>query len=167
MDAVKKAAMLATALGWLVNHIPTTGLPVELLAVLTVAKALVPILGYIGGFLSWYWSAVTGYDNGQGVVLSATWLLPIALIPGRWDYTPPTTAPTNPTSPTTPASAPAPAPSTPVPVPAPTPAPADPTPAPTPNPPPSMPSAGTGSPMIFIPPSHTHTHTPTGGVYTA
>lgn len=45
IEAVKRAAILATALGWLVNHIPSAGLPAELQAVLTVAKALVPVLG--------------------------------------------------------------------------------------------------------------------------
>ncbi len=90
MEAVKRIAMISTALGWLVNHIPMTGLPVELLAVLTVAKALVPVIGrsnvsswlwafadtstgYIGGFIAWYWSTVKGFDKGQGFVLSATW----------------------------------------------------------------------------------------------
>ncbi len=45
IEAVKRASIIATALGWLVNHIPTAGLPIELVAVLTVAKALVPIIG--------------------------------------------------------------------------------------------------------------------------
>lgn len=44
---VKKAAMISTALGWLVNHIPTTGLPLELVAVLTVVKAIVPVIGMV------------------------------------------------------------------------------------------------------------------------
>jgi hypothetical protein len=45
IETVKRIAMISTALGWLVNHIPTTGLPLELLAILTVAKALVPVIG--------------------------------------------------------------------------------------------------------------------------
>lgn len=65
--------MITTALTWLLNHIPTTGLPVELTLVLTIAKAIVPILGYVGGFIAWYWSEVKSFDKGQGVVLSATW----------------------------------------------------------------------------------------------
>lgn len=73
IEAVKRAAMIATALGWLVNNIPTAGLPIELQAVMSVAKSLVPILGYIGGFVSWYWSTVASFNKGEGVVLSATW----------------------------------------------------------------------------------------------
>ncbi|PVF98552.1 hypothetical protein CPB86DRAFT_732734 [Serendipita vermifera] len=164
VEAVKRVAIISTALGWLVNHIPTAGLPLELQAVLTVAKAIVPIIGYIGGFISWYWSSVKGFDKGQGVVLSATWLLPIALIPGNWDYTPPTDSTPAEPSPSTPVPNPAPtepSPSTPTP----NPAPADPTtPIPNPNnppsgtdppigtsPPPSLPSGTENNPVIVIP----------------
>jgi hypothetical protein len=45
VEAVKRVAIISTALGWLVNHIPSAGLPLELQAVLTVAKAIVPIIG--------------------------------------------------------------------------------------------------------------------------
>jgi len=45
METVKRIAMISTALGWLVNHIPTAAVPVELLPVLAVAKTLVPIIG--------------------------------------------------------------------------------------------------------------------------
>ena len=31
--------------------------------------------------------------SGQGVTLSATWLLPVALVPGTWFYTEPSSVP--------------------------------------------------------------------------
>ena len=135
-EIAKRANLISTALQWILNHVPS-GLPMELMAVVAVLKAIAPIVGYIGAFVSWSWVAIKSFDKGQGVVLSATWLLPIALIPGSWDFVLPET----PTSPApdpapTPAPAPAPAPQpapTPEPAPVPAPAPA-PTPAPAPAP---------------------------------
>lgn len=85
LEASKRAAMIATALGWLINNIPTALLPPPLKTAVTLLKAVVPILGYIGGFIAWSWQEVKSFDKGNGVVLSATWLLPIALIPGSWE----------------------------------------------------------------------------------
>jgi hypothetical protein len=142
LDIAKKANLISTALQWILNHVPS-GLPLELMAVLTVLKAIAPIVGYIGAFISWSWGAIKGFDKGKGVVLSATWLLPIALLPSAWDFVDPTTpapapAPTpTPPTPTQPAPAqPAPTPPTPVP---PAPAPAEPTPSPAPAPAPEEP----------------------------
>jgi hypothetical protein len=132
MDIAKKANVISTALQWILDHVPS-GLPMELMAVVLVLKAIAPVIGYIGAFVSWSWDTIKGFDKGQGVVLSATWLLPIALLPGSWDFVPPTT-PASPRSAPTPTPEPAPAPA-----PAPTPAPA---PAPTPAPAPEVP-AGT------------------------
>ena len=128
-EIAKRANLISTALQWILNHVPS-GLPMELMAVVAVLKAIAPIVGYIGAFVSWSWVAIKSFDKGQGVVLSATWLLPIALIPGSWDFVLPET----PTSPAPdPAPQPAPAPE-PAPVPAPTPTPAQaPAPAPAPE----------------------------------
>ncbi|KAG9042563.1 hypothetical protein FS837_010687 [Tulasnella sp. UAMH 9824] len=88
LEASKRAAMIATALGWLINNIPVTSLPPPLIPAVVLLKAVVPITGYIGGFIAWSWSQVKSFDKGSGVVLSATWLLPIALIPGSWESHP-------------------------------------------------------------------------------
>ncbi|KAG8968435.1 hypothetical protein FRC03_007377 [Tulasnella sp. 419] len=85
VEAAKRAAMVTTALAWIINNIPLAGLPPQLAAAVALLKGIVPILGYVGGFIAWSWSQVRSFDKGQGVVLSATWLLPIALIPGTWD----------------------------------------------------------------------------------
>ncbi|KAG9016341.1 hypothetical protein FRB90_003215 [Tulasnella sp. 427] len=85
LEASKRAAMIATAIGWLINNIPTAILPPPLKAAVTLLKAVLPLLGYISGFIAWSWSEVKSFDKGSGVVLSATWLLPIALIPGSWE----------------------------------------------------------------------------------
>lgn len=49
-------------------------------------KRMTPFLGYIGAFVAWSWGRVQAKDQGQGVVLTATWLLPIAILPATWDY---------------------------------------------------------------------------------
>ncbi len=150
INIAKKAHIISTALQWILDHVPS-GLPLELMAVVLVLKAIAPIIGYIGAFVSWSWDAVKSFDKGQGVVLSATWLLPIALLPGSWDFVPPPT-------PTIPAPAPAPSPA-PAPVPAPTPAPGAPAgtkPISTPTLPPGVPvNAGNGPDPDPIPPAST------------
>ncbi|KAM5538215.1 hypothetical protein V8D89_008102 [Ganoderma adspersum] len=85
IEAAKLGAMLTTALTWILNNVPDTILPPSLRPALQLVKSLVPYLGYIGGFVAWSWSAIKGFDIGNGVTLTATWLLPIALIPGTWE----------------------------------------------------------------------------------
>lgn len=87
LEAAKRAAMITTALKWLLDHLPISLMPPQLRAPMSFLRRLVPYLGYIGGFIAWSWSAVKVFDKGYGVVLTATWLLPIALIPGTWEAT--------------------------------------------------------------------------------
>ncbi|KAF8602386.1 hypothetical protein BDV93DRAFT_198777 [Ceratobasidium sp. AG-I] len=88
LEAAKRAALVTTALQWMIDHVPTALLPPQIGLVMSLVRGIIPALGYIGGFIAWSWSAIIGFDNGDGVVLSATWLLPIALIPGSWDAEP-------------------------------------------------------------------------------
>ncbi|KAI8995300.1 hypothetical protein BD414DRAFT_236854 [Trametes punicea] len=85
IEAAKLGAMLTAALQWLLNNVPASALPPTLQPALALVRSLVPYLGYIGGFVAWSWSAIRGFDVGNGVTLTATWLLPIALIPGTWE----------------------------------------------------------------------------------
>ena len=102
LEAAKRAAMLTTALQWLLGHVPLTLVPPQFRAGILIARRLVPYLGYIGGFVAWSWGAMKSFDrgtrdcqfseksifillSGQGIVLTATWLLPVALIPGTWE----------------------------------------------------------------------------------
>ncbi|OCH87479.1 hypothetical protein OBBRIDRAFT_736075 [Obba rivulosa] len=85
IEATKRAAIITTALKWLLDHIPASAVPLQLRPALELARALVPYLVYVGGFIAWSWTTIKGFDKGHGVVLSATWLLPIALIPGTWE----------------------------------------------------------------------------------
>jgi len=87
LEAAKRAAMITAALKWLLDHLPISVMPPQLRTSMNFLRRLVPYLGYIGGFIAWSWSAVKVFDKGYGVVLTATWLLPIALIPGTWEAT--------------------------------------------------------------------------------
>ena len=64
---------------------PIKLLPPQFRPAMILARRLVPLLGCIGTFIAWSWGAVKAFDKGNGVVLSATWLMPIAIIPGTWD----------------------------------------------------------------------------------
>ncbi|KAI9455902.1 hypothetical protein BJY52DRAFT_1224430 [Lactarius psammicola] len=85
LEAAKRAAILTTALQWLLGQVPLTVVPPQFRPGLLVAQRLVPYLGYIGGFVAWSWGAMKSFDKGHGIVLTATWLLPVALIPGTWE----------------------------------------------------------------------------------
>ena len=104
VEATKLAAIITNALTWIVNNVPDALVPPELLPAFELVKSLAPYLAYIGGFIAWSWSEIQSFDIGNGVTLTATWLLPIALIPGTWENEDvPTPAPTTPPA-TTPSS---------------------------------------------------------------
>ncbi|KAI0784969.1 hypothetical protein C8Q75DRAFT_339305 [Abortiporus biennis] len=85
IEGAKRAAIITTALKWLMEHIPMMIIPSQFRTVVTLLKSLIPYLGYVGAFVAWSWGAIKKFDKGHGVILSATWLLPIALIPGTWE----------------------------------------------------------------------------------
>ncbi|PCH34032.1 hypothetical protein WOLCODRAFT_113031 [Wolfiporia cocos MD-104 SS10] len=85
IQASKRAALLTTALKWLLDHVPITAVPLQMRPALHLLRGLVPYLAYTGAFIAWSWSAVKMFDKGHGVVLTATWLLPLGLIPGAWE----------------------------------------------------------------------------------
>ncbi|KAJ3995074.1 hypothetical protein F5050DRAFT_1896042 [Lentinula boryana] len=81
---VKRAAMISTALTWLFDNIPVAVFPPPLQPVLLLLQKIIPYVSYIGTFISWSWETIKGYDTGYGVILNATWLLPVAPVPGTW-----------------------------------------------------------------------------------
>ncbi|TFK68011.1 hypothetical protein BDN72DRAFT_842319 [Pluteus cervinus] len=84
LEATKRAALITTALTWFFNNLPVSSLPLPVQPVVILLQRLVPYLGYIGTFISWSWGTIKGYDKGSGVTLTATWILPFALIPGSF-----------------------------------------------------------------------------------
>ncbi|KAH0589768.1 hypothetical protein H2248_005486 [Termitomyces sp. 'cryptogamus'] len=92
MEYAKRTATITTALTWFFYNIPLTALPTAVRPAVLLLQTLIPYIGYIGTFISWSWGTIQSYDTDHGVILTATWLLPIALIPSTWeadDFPPP------------------------------------------------------------------------------
>jgi len=85
LQTTKRAAIITTALKWFLDKIPVRILPPQLRGAAIALKRLTPLVGYIGVFIAWSWARISACDKGNGVVLTATWLLPVALIPMPWN----------------------------------------------------------------------------------
>ncbi|KAG0266492.1 hypothetical protein DFQ27_009698 [Actinomortierella ambigua] len=48
--------------------------------------ALAPLTKIISAWVGFQWAVIKAEDEGKGVVLSATWILPVALAPRSWDH---------------------------------------------------------------------------------
>ncbi|OAV95652.1 hypothetical protein PTTG_04172 [Puccinia triticina 1-1 BBBD Race 1] len=62
---------------------------VQMLLALTVAGGaveLLPFIRFLGAYLDMEWAAVNEQNKGKGVVIAATWALPMALVPRPWDF---------------------------------------------------------------------------------
>jgi hypothetical protein len=64
LEAAKRAAILTTALQWLLGQVPLTVVPPQFRPGLLLTQRLVPYLGYIGGFVAWSWGAMKSFDKG-------------------------------------------------------------------------------------------------------
>ncbi|KAI8457203.1 hypothetical protein BY996DRAFT_829589 [Phakopsora pachyrhizi] len=47
---------------------------------------ILPVLKYLSNYLDLEWKAVQSQNKGNGVVIAATWVLPMILIPRPWDF---------------------------------------------------------------------------------
>ncbi|KAK2461062.1 hypothetical protein APHAL10511_006909 [Amanita phalloides] len=84
VETSRRAALLTAALTWFFTNFPVNVLPIPVRPVIIILQGLVPYLGYLGGILSWSWGSIKSYDEGYGIILTATWVMPIALIPSTW-----------------------------------------------------------------------------------
>ncbi|KAF9113902.1 hypothetical protein BGX27_000591 [Mortierella sp. AM989] len=48
--------------------------------------SLVPLTRIISAWVGFQWAVIHAQDLGEGVILSATWVLPVALAPRPWDH---------------------------------------------------------------------------------
>lgn len=80
-EVLKIAGTITAALTWLLAHVHPSMVPPPLLPVFLLIRMLGPYVGYIGTFIAWIWGAVENADKGNGVCMTATWILPVALIP--------------------------------------------------------------------------------------
>lgn len=85
LKATARAAIITTALKWFLDKVPLMLMPIQFRPAVKMLKTLSPVVGYVGVFIAWSWERVKSLDKGNGVVLTATWLLPVALLPMSWD----------------------------------------------------------------------------------
>ena len=64
VESVKRAALITTALKWLLDHIPVLAIPPQFRLAISLLKGLVPYLGYVGAFVAWSWGAIKTFDKG-------------------------------------------------------------------------------------------------------
>lgn len=69
LEAVKRAAIITTALQWLMDHLPVALLPPQMRPGVVILRHLVPYVGYMGGFIAWGWTAIRSFDKGMVVCL--------------------------------------------------------------------------------------------------
>jgi hypothetical protein len=50
-----------------------------------VVPAIVPFLGYIAAYVGLEFAVIKAQNEGKGVILASTWLVPVALVPRPWD----------------------------------------------------------------------------------
>jgi hypothetical protein len=64
IKATARAAMITTALKWLLDKIPMMLVPPQLRPAVKMLKQLSPVVGYIGVFIAWSWDRVRVCDKG-------------------------------------------------------------------------------------------------------
>ena len=69
LEGTKRAALVTTALKWLLDHVPILLIPPNMRPALKILKGLVPYLGYVGGFVAWSWSYIKKFDKGCSPLL--------------------------------------------------------------------------------------------------
>jgi hypothetical protein len=52
-------------------------------------REILPFIRYISQFIDFEFKMIQGQDRGKGVVCAATWIMPAAMVPRPWDFSPP------------------------------------------------------------------------------
>ncbi|KAK7472541.1 hypothetical protein VKT23_000656 [Stygiomarasmius scandens] len=52
-------------------------------------REILPFIRYISQFIDFEFKNIQAQDQGNGVVCAATWIMPAAMVPRPWDFTPP------------------------------------------------------------------------------
>ncbi|KAF8185005.1 hypothetical protein K438DRAFT_1974207 [Mycena galopus ATCC 62051] len=107
METIKIATTITAVLTWFLENVNISSIPPPLVPAFLLLQKLGPYVGYIGTLVSWIWGTVTNADKGHGVVLTATWILPVALIPSAIKAPDTTATALNPPATITPTTAPA------------------------------------------------------------
>ena len=65
LKATARAAMITTALKWVLDKIPLLLIPVQFRPAVKMLKTLSPIVGYVGVFIAWSWDRIKSLDEGE------------------------------------------------------------------------------------------------------
>ncbi|ESK97399.1 hypothetical protein Moror_17710 [Moniliophthora roreri MCA 2997] len=57
-------------------------------------REILPFVRYMAQFIDFEFNNIKGQDKGKGVICAATWVMPAALVPRPWDFSPPPPVPT-------------------------------------------------------------------------
>jgi hypothetical protein len=68
LKTTAQAAMVTSALKWLLNKIPTMFVPTQFKPALALLKRLGPVIGYVGVFVAWSWGRIKNQDKGWHLV---------------------------------------------------------------------------------------------------
>ncbi|KIK67443.1 hypothetical protein GYMLUDRAFT_37565 [Collybiopsis luxurians FD-317 M1] len=90
---------------YLANAQSISGQVVNFLSALALVnngvREILPFVRYISQFIDFEFKNIQAQNRGKGVVCAATWLVPAALVPRSWDFTPPEPKPAAPQPPDT------------------------------------------------------------------
>lgn len=84
----EQAQKLQKVLQILVAAIPLLGIAFIPPAALAISAGISPVIGYIASFVQFSWDELKKLDKGNGIILTATWILPIATIPRTYKVSP-------------------------------------------------------------------------------
>src|SRR6185369_3577925 len=65
VKAARRAAMITTALQWLLNKVPLKVFPPNFRFAVSLLRRLGPFVGSIGGFVAWSWNRIRACDRGE------------------------------------------------------------------------------------------------------
>jgi hypothetical protein len=72
LKAAARAAIITTALKWIIDKIPLTLIPLQFRPAVAMLKTLSPLVGYVGVFIAWSWDRVKSLDEGACRVIHFT-----------------------------------------------------------------------------------------------
>lgn len=65
VKAAARAAMITSALKWMLDKIPMSVVPPQFRVAVTMLKQLAPMSGYVGVFIAWSWDRIRSLDEGE------------------------------------------------------------------------------------------------------
>ncbi|KAJ3757944.1 hypothetical protein EV360DRAFT_94961 [Lentinula raphanica] len=81
------------SLAYLASAQSVSGSVINFLSALAVinngVREILPFVRYISQYIDFEFKSIQAQNKGKGVVCAATWIMPAAMVPRPWDFTPP------------------------------------------------------------------------------